>query len=358
MGAECSCVCSQPLDGKTPEEAIASRRPKQDINSIMPNITIDSDESIILDPVEVLTKALIRRYLVIRYFAAIPLFNSFLNPGNVVYAPPDTDESIFDLEKSLPLFEPKRITGPTIKNFSTVYFKNDKDKEECYSGQWDISQQRPEGFGIYVYHDNSKYFGEFKSGKKSGLGRLISSDGDIYEGYFYNDKMQGKGKMKKCDGTLYEGEFMNNMQHGQGALKHMGKVIYAGGYLRGMKHGFGKLCIGDNEYEGEFSSDLMDGKGVYKWKNGNSYNGGWKMNKMHGHGTYCWNDGRKYDGHYVEGIREGIGSLKWLDGREYRGGWKSNKMHGEGTYIYIDKGKKRNFVALYEFGKRKKVLRY
>jgi hypothetical protein len=354
MGAECSCVCSQPLDGKSPEEAMALRRPKHDINSIMPNITIDSDESIILDPVEVLPKSLIRRYLINRFFAAIPLFKSFLSPGVVVYAPPDTDPDIEKLEKSMPLFEPKRITGPTIKNFSTVYLSDGG----CYSGQWDVTQQRPEGFGIMVYVNNSKYFGEFKSGKRSGKGRFITIEGDIYEGDFYNDKLQGFGKMKKSDGTLYEGEYLNNMQHGEGTLKHMGEIIYKGGFLRGMKHGKGFLSVGGNTYEGEFTSDLMDGEGNYVWKNKNSYHGGWKMNKMHGKGVYKWNDGREYSGHYVEGIREGIGSLKWPDGREYRGGWKANKMHGEGTYIYMDKGKKRNFVALYECGKRKKVLRY
>lgn len=354
MGAECSCVCSQPLDGKTPEEAMATRRPKNDINSLLPNITIDSDESIILDPVEVLPKCLIRRYLIIKFLHAIPLFKSFLSPGKVVYAPPDTDPDIEKIEKSLPVFEPKRVTGPTIKNFCTVYLA----EGGCYSGQWDISQQRPEGFGIMVSVDNTKYFGDFKSGKRSGRGRMITIEGTIYEGEFYNDKLQGTGKMKKSDGTIYKGGFLNSMQHGRGILEHMGKTIYDGEFIRGMKHGKGKLTVGDNFYNGEFSSDLMDGYGTYVWKNGNSYEGGWKMNKMHGNGTYKWSDGRVYIGHYAEGIREGIGNLKWPDGREYKGGWKSNKMHGEGAYIYIDKGKKRNFVALYEYGKRKKVLRY
>lgn len=356
MGAECSCVCSQPLDGKTLEDVERTRKAKAEMPLIpgAANISIDSDESIILDPVEVLPKALIRRYLVKKYFKGVPLFRSFLSPGICVYAPPETDPDIEVIEKTLPPFNAKRAKGPTIENYPTVYLY----EGGCYSGQWDISQQKPEGYGIMVYSDNTKYCGEFKSGKKCGRGRQINVEGDIYEGEFFNDKMQGQGKLKRSNGTIYKGGFINNLEDGEGSLEHMGKVIYQGSFTRGLKHGYGKLTINGNTYVGDFSTDQMDGNGTYTWIDGKSYTGGWKANKMHGYGTYKWADGKLYVGYFVDGIREGIGSFKWTDGREYKGGWSKGKMHGEGAYIYMDKGKRRNFVAIYEYGKRKKIVRY
>lgn len=319
-----------------------------------PNWTVDSDESIILDPVDIQPKALIRRYLTFKLLRAIPLFLSFLNQGKAVYDAPATHEKILKLESSLSEFHAVRIKGQTIENFATVYLS----EGGCYSGQWDISQQRPEGYGIMVYSDHSKYFGSFRSGKKSGRGRLISMDGNIYEGDFFNDKEQGHGVLRKSDGTVYIGGFLNGLEHGEGALEYLGKKVYTGGFIRGLKHGYGQLTLGSNSYTGDFLTNQFDGNGKYIWSDGQSYEGGWKSNKMHGYGELIYADGKSYSGHFSEGIREGFGTFKWGDDREYKGGWSQGKMHGEGTYIYLDKGRKRNFVALYEMGKRKKVLRY
>ena len=350
MGNNCSCVCAQTSDNKNPDANCKTFDPK----TAFPNWTIDSDESIILDPVDIQPKALIRRYLTYKLLRAIPLFSSFLNQGKAVLDPPATHTTISKLELSLPEFHAKRIKGQTIENFPSVYLS----EGGCYSGQWDISQQRPEGYGIMVYADHSKYSGEFRSGKKSGRGRLLTLNCDIYEGEFYNDKKQGQGIIRKCDGTVYIGGFLNNLEHGEGKLEYLGRNVYTGGFVRGLKHGFGKLIIGSNSYTGDLFADQFDGNGKYQWSDGRSYDGGWKSNKMHGYGDFKWADGKSYSGHYSEGIREGVGSFIWGDGREYKGGWSQGKMHGEGAYIYIDKGKKRNFVAVYEMGKRKKVLKY
>lgn len=354
MGAQCSFICAQSSENKSVEVFDKFRRTQTHTAKNPNDLSIDSDESIILDPVEVLTKSLIRRFLILKYFRAIPLFKSFLEPGIVIYGPPETNAEIEKLEKTIPPFREKRITAPAVENFSTVFLY----EGGCYSGQWDISQQKPDGFGVMVYTDNSKYIGDFKSGKRSGKGRFLNLEGDIYEGDFYNDRMQGQGKLKRSNGTAYKGGFSNNFQHGEGVLEYMGKVVYSGSYVKGMKHGHGKLVMGGNVYVGDFNTDLMDGNGIYTWADGKNYNGGWKANKMHGFGTYKWADGKLYVGYFVDGIREGLGSFKWTDGREYKGGWSKGKMHGEGSYLYIDKGKKRNFVAIYEFGKRKKILRY
>jgi hypothetical protein len=346
MGSKCSCVAQ--LSPKSHEiDSLNNRK-------TLPNWEIDSDESIILDPVEVQVKSLIRLYLCLKTFRAIPLFQSFLNPGKVVFSSPKIPESLLKTELTLSPFPEKRIKGPTIENFPTVLLENN----ESYSGQWDISQQRPEGWGIFIESNKSKYDGQFKSGKKSGIGRLINSEGEVYEGEFFIDKKQGHGKLRKVDGSYYVGGFLNNLEHGEGKLYHMGKVIYSGGFIRGHKHGKGTLHIGLNVYKGDFFADQIDGQGLYQWSDGKSYDGFWKNNKMHGFGTYKWPDGKSYTGHFVEGLKEGVGTFKWNDGREYHGGWAEGKMHGEGAYTYFDKGKKRNFVAIYELGKRKKVLRY
>ena len=353
MGAQCSFSCAQILEGTSLEVIERLKRLKQDAPGNL-NISLDSDESVILDPVEVLTKALIRRHLIKTYFRAVPLFRSFLNRGIAIYAPPESAPEIEKIEKSLPVFYAKRISGPTIENYSTIYLS----EGGCYSGQWDISQQKPEGFGIMISPDYSKYIGSFISGKRSGKGRLITLAGDVYEGDFYNDKMQGTGRWKKSNGTVYQGGFLNNMEHGEGILELMGKKIYNGSFNKGLKHGYGKLTLGGNNYVGEFSADMMDGNGVYTWADGRCYSGGWKSNKIHGYGTYKWADGKIYIGYFVDGIREGLGNFKWTDGREYKGGWSKGKMHGEGAYIYMDKGKQRNFIAIYEYGKRKKILKF
>ena len=346
MGSECSCI----------NQLTSKKFSTQDLNNqkTLPNWEIDSDESIILDPVELLPKCLIRRYITIKALHAIPLFRSFLNPGEVKFSAPKALDCILKIDLTLPPFPAKRFKGATIENFPTVELQS----KEVYSGQWDISQQRQEGWGIFIDTSGSKYDGQFKSGKKSGIGRLITKQGDIYEGEFFNDKKQGQGKLKQIDGTLYKGSFMNNLPHGEGKLSYMGKEVYSGGFVRGLKHGKGKLMIGPNSYNGDFFADQIDGTGLYKWADGKSYDGTWKNNKMHGLGTYKWADGKTYTGHFVEGVREGVGTFRWTDGREYKGGWAAGKMHGEGTYSYMDKGKRRNFVAIYEFGKRKKVLRY
>lgn len=349
MGNHCSCVCAS-----TNDKVHETNGGRFNVNTDLPNWSIDSDESIILDPVDVLPKNLIRRYLMYKFFRAVPLFESFLNPGKVVYDAPRSLEKVEKIEASLPSFSGKRIKGPTIENFPTISMQDGG----FYSGQWDISQQRQEGFGIMVYPDKTKYTGDFKSGKKSGKGRMISPDGCIYEGEFYNDKMQGTGRIRKADGTIYTGGFQNNLEHGEGTLEYLGKEIYKGGFIRGLKHGYGILKLNGNVYKGDFFADQIEGIGNYIWSDGRSYDGSWKSNKMHGFGTYNWADGKSYEGHFVDGIREGVGSFKWNDGREYKGGWCQGKMHGEGTYIYMEKGKKRNFVAIYEMGKRKKVLKY
>ena len=256
-GAQCSCVCSQ----ETRATEVLDKYQRLNKGSTYPNlnISLDSDESIILDPVEILTKSLIRRYLAKKFLKSIPLFQKFLQPGKVIYGPPKTNSQISKLENSLTPYNAKRSTTSTVDNFHTVLLYDGS----YYLGQWDISQQKPDGFGTIVYQDGSKYTGDFKSGKKLGKGRLINIEGDVYEGEFYNDKKQGIGILKKSNGTLYKGGFLGGLEQGEGVLELLGKVVYAGGFDKGLKHGYGKLNLGENSYTGDFAYDMMDGNGVY-----------------------------------------------------------------------------------------------
>lgn len=71
-----------------------------------------------------------------------------------------------------------------------------------YTGEWSISDNKRDGFGIQIWPDGSKYEGEWRNGMTNGKGRLIHADGDVYIGDWLNDKAHGYGKYIHSDGTM------------------------------------------------------------------------------------------------------------------------------------------------------------
>ena len=101
---------------------------------------------------------------------------------------------------------------------------------------------------IYVEeHDNGRYEGDIKEGKREGYGKYYYSTGDIYEGEFKNNLKNGKGKYIYCNKDIYEGDYKNGKIHGNG------KYIYNEG----------------DSYEGEYKNGHRDGQGIYIYANGN-----------------------------------------------------------------------------------------
>lgn len=50
---------------------------------------------------------------------------------------------------------------------------------------------QPDGHGLELYSDGSKYEGGFRFGKKEGRGQFVWKDGTFYTGQFENGFMQG-----------------------------------------------------------------------------------------------------------------------------------------------------------------------
>jgi hypothetical protein len=57
-----------------------------------------------------------------------------------------------------------------------------------------------DGYGIYMWKDGRKYFGEYLDDKKNGYGVYLWADGRKYEGMWYKGKQHGIGKYQ-VDGS-------------------------------------------------------------------------------------------------------------------------------------------------------------
>ena len=65
-------------------------------------------------------------------------------------------------------------------------------------------------------HDNGRYEGEIKDGKREGFGKYYYSTGDYYEGEFKNNHKDGKGKYVYFNKDVYIGEYKDGKIHGKG----------------------------------------------------------------------------------------------------------------------------------------------
>ena len=201
------------------------------------------------------------------------------------------------------------------------------------------SKKKPNGVGIQVHSDGSKYVGQFRDGQKQGKGRLISSNGDVYEGGFSEGKAEGLGKfIRYSDKATYKGEFKDDKQDGHGKEVYSDGAYYEGEYSEGIKHGKGKFIWKDGSfYEGEVKNNKLHGKGKYVWGNGKKYKGEWENGCMQGKGRFKWKDGRVYKGEYLEDKKHGYGEFYWPDGKVYKGYWEKGQQCGYGVLEYRNK---------------------
>lgn len=397
MGNYCSCIFNNSQDGKIQEiEEVKRERIKiqADPLDIEPmSFYVYSLNTQTMMPSETLLKSSIRKLIAAKYLKAVKIFQGFTVKHNILYGPPPTPDQVLEIEKELPqiaLTALKNSDGimlmPTVKIWNGGF----------YEGQWNVQTEEPEGFGIMVYEDDTKYVGSFRDGARSGYGRMIKVDGVFYEGNFKNDLFAGKGiilkpykdfpldkivnrgfftteweatvlkkyvqviKSEMFYGNCFSGRSWedNQKEHKKSNSAWQGYVLYSGNYFKGMKHGKGIMCFNDGSiYNGEFVGNMMEGNGVFEWADGKKYAGNWKANRLHGEGVYSWPDGREYRGCYANGYRDGYGMFKWPDGKDYVGEWLNGNMHGIGTLTTIDKNGKRCIIkAIWEDGKKKKML--
>jgi hypothetical protein len=77
---------------------------------------------------------------------------------------------------------------------------------------------RPNGQGTLTWPDGTKYMGEFLDGNIWGQGTLTWTNGDKYIGEFHGGKMDGMGTFVWADGQKYIGKFSAGAMSGQGTM--------------------------------------------------------------------------------------------------------------------------------------------
>ena len=143
------------------------------------------------------------------------------------------------------------------------------------------------------------YVGEFREGLRHGKGKFkvdlehtnIFYDDtfvDNYDGLWKNGLPEGKGILINTEDSKYEGEFIKGKIHGHGTL--YGRVTLNGAYIEG-----------NEKYIGEFKHGVVEGHGTLSWDDGGKYVGEFKEGEMHGQGTMTSPDGVKLEGMWNEG---------------------------------------------------------
>ena len=90
----------------------------------------------------------------------------------------------------------------------------DKETHSVYKG--DVKNGVPNGLGILITPNGTRYFRNWKDGKKHGQGTQNFSSGSIYEGEWKNGKPDGQGTYTRSDGRKYVGGWKNGFSNGQG----------------------------------------------------------------------------------------------------------------------------------------------
>ncbi|MBI1221710.1 MAG: protein kinase [Bacteroidetes bacterium] len=142
-----------------------------------------------------------------------------------------------------------------------------------YDFKGDVSNGKPNGYGIAYFDDGERYEGNWVNGVRTGMGKYIFSDGTTYNGEWKNDQFNGKGKMVWTNGDEYEGSYLDGVRHGMGTYVTGGGDIrncpdckkYQGYWKNNDKDGFGK-CF-DKKGALLYAGDYSNGKPIGKYPN-------------------------------------------------------------------------------------------
>ena len=170
-----------------------------------------------------------------------------------------------------------------------------------YDGARD-SDNRPHGWGVYVYPGGGRYEGQWQFGEKAG-----------------------RGIREWRDGSRYDGQWQHNMPHGKGVM------TYSDG----------------GTYRGEFKAGKRAGRGVETLVDGSVYSGEFRFDVRHGTGRLERHDGSRYDGSWVRGVQQGQGLWVMADGSAFRGSFVAGKADGKGECVVAGK----TSPCRYEHGK-------
>lgn len=98
------------------------------------------------------------------------------------------------------------------------------DNGDYFEGCWEDGEI---SWGIYIWADGERYFGNFDNGFKCGYGLTIFPNGSYYNGNSENSKQHGIGVMWYLDGVYY-GEWYNGVRHGDGSCKYSDGTSFSG----------------------------------------------------------------------------------------------------------------------------------
>lgn len=221
-------------------------------------------------------------------------------------------------------------------NISKCLFKPiwlNKDKKIAYLGFWNY-QLKPNGMGILIKTDGSRYEGNFSNGQLNGRGRYFTVKGEYFEGEFQQGIAKGKGIFINPENNIYIGDWMDDKTNGLGEERFADGSMFIGNFYKGKKNGKGKYEWTDgSSYEGDFKDDNINGQGLYIWSDNSYYQGTWKNNMMNGKGLFVFPDKTYYEGEFSMNKRSGYGKYFWNEDKYHIGGFKDGKPHGKGKYI-------------------------
>jgi hypothetical protein len=91
---------------------------------------------------------------------------------------------------------------------ASKFVKIKTSKDEYYEGEVDKNFHRS-GWGIYKYHNEDVFEGEFNNGLRNGIGEYRYKDGCTYKGTWARDKKNGEGAIV-IENKEYAGEWHND----------------------------------------------------------------------------------------------------------------------------------------------------
>lgn len=186
--------------------------------------------------------------------------------------------------------------------------------------------------GNTVIHD--QYDGESKDGIPNGKGVLIRADGSRYEGEFRDGKPYGMISYSSdyYDNTGIEklvAEFEGFGFPSNGVLLYTNGDKYTGELCEGIPHGHGFMCYNSNDkYRGKFKHGTLDGYGVMNYENGDIFIGRFKNNSYSQGVCYYQESNSFFEGSFCNGLKEGKGIVTFADGSKYEGTFVNGNFEG------------------------------
>ncbi len=180
-----------------------------------------------------------------------------------------------------------------------------------YEGE--VSDGKPDGYGVWTGKDQSRYSGFWSEGKRSGNGTYIWKN-RTYRGGFKEGKFSGYGELTIGDSVAYSGQWSAGRRQGRGY------IVDAQG----------------RRIEGVWNVDTLvsgvrtDSTGVYDGQLS-------QTGEAQGHGSFTSADGTYYEGQWEHDQRSVFGFSVSPTKHIRAGEWRSDRFLGERVVYRTDR---------------------